>query len=615
MVDIQHLPAAPPKPAHRLLAGMVVALAGLGLAACSDASRETTAAVQAAPQTVSAVRTLIEQRASAGGQAAAYRLQHEELVALYEPGGHQPLWTDAKGRPLPVAEQALEVLERAADEGLNNADYDTGRLAALARESRSGPALAPEAAAAFDIDLSLSMLRYLRHVHLGRVDPKQMGFRSELRSRQQDFAALLGAAIGAKRVADAAREMAPQFKPYQDLREALQAYRSALGQQAQPQPLPATFTLRPGQAHAAVPLLRARLELLGDASGGQPGEGAAPFAQAVPASAGAPAPESSPAQVGAAGSNAAAAPAPRYEGELVEAVQRFQRRHGMPADGVIGKATVEALNTPLQQRVRQIELAMERLRWMPRIGDRPFVAVNIPMFKLWTGGPDTAEGQADLAMDIIVGKALDTETPVMVDEMRYLVLRPYWNVPRSILRGEILPALERDPAYLDRQDMEMVERFDDRAPGLPPTPENFERLREGKLLVRQRPGPRNSLGLVKFMFPNDENIYLHGTPAKQLFDRSRRDFSHGCVRVADPLSLADWVLRDQPEWTRERLSAAMQGDRPTQVNLKEPVQVLLLYITAMVMPGEEGVHFARDIYGHDRKLEQALAAARPRAPQ
>jgi murein L,D-transpeptidase YcbB/YkuD len=197
-----------------------------------------------------------------------------------------------------------------------------------------------------------------------------------------------------------------------------------------------------------------------------------------------------------------------------------------------------------------------------------------------------------------------------MEEMKHLIFRPYWNVPRSILHKEILPILRRDLAYLSRQDMEMVDGQGDDARPMAPTSENVVLLARGKLRLRQRPGPRNALGAVKFMFPNDENVYLHGTPAPGLFGRARRDFSHGCVRVENPLALAEWALKDQPQWTRKRIQAAMEGRPSLVAPLTRPIRVVLYYVTATVIPGDNSIHFAEDIYGHDPRLDKALAARR-----
>jgi murein L,D-transpeptidase YcbB/YkuD len=212
-------------------------------------------------------------------------------------------------------------------------------------------------------------------------------------------------------------------------------------------------------------------------------------------------------------------------------------------------------------------------------------------------------------MNVIVGRALDTQTPILFDEMSHVVFRPYWNVPRSIVRNEVLPALARDASYLARHDMELVAGPGDDARAVAPAAEAIDALRDGRLRLRQRPGPKNSLGLVKFVFPNDDSVYMHGTPAQQLFGRARRDFSHGCVRLEDPVALAQWVLRERPEWTRERIAEAMNGTRTLQVDLKQPLPVILYYTTVLAT-ADGGAMFADDIYRHDARLERALAGRR-----
>ena len=183
-------------------------------------------------------------------------------------------------------------------------------------------------------------------------------------------------------------------------------------------------------------------------------------------------------------------------------------------------------------------------------------------------------------MNVVVGKSLDHHTPIFIAQMAYVIFRPYWNPPYSITKDEILPRARRDRAYLAKESLEIVASGDDDAPALPATPENLAAVAAGRLSIRQKPGPHNSLGLAKFIFPNAESIYMHGTPAQSLFSRARRDFSHGCIRLEDPTALAMWVLRDQPDWTREKIEAAMKGDRPTRVNLKKPLTVVLFYDTS-----------------------------------
>jgi murein L,D-transpeptidase YcbB/YkuD len=291
-------------------------------------------------------------------------------------------------------------------------------------------------------------------------------------------------------------------------------------------------------------------------------------------------------------------------------VERFQTRHGLVSDGVLGRATVRALRVPLSWRVRQIQLALERLRWLPDIESRRLIAINIPMFRLWAWDAIRPGGAPRLAMDVIVGRALDTRTPVFAGELRTLIFRPYWNVPRSILRQEMLSRIAEDPDYLGREGLEIVRDPGGDALPFAATPETLAALEAGALRVRQRPGPANALGLIKFEFPNDSAVYLHGTPAQDLFARSRRDFSHGCVRVAEPAALAEWVLQEHPGWTRDRILATMTGQRTIRIDVPHPVQVILFYTTAAVMPDDGTIRFAEDIYGHDARLDRALVARR-----
>ncbi|WP_395139854.1 murein L,D-transpeptidase [Schlegelella aquatica] len=604
--------AEPPPPRLRTLcerlrpalrAGSLAGSLALGLVGCSEPGGPLAHEFRAAPD---AAASAPEARATAAGGEAiegrgekpavlaalgalrATEAERQALQALYAPQGGSRWWTDERGGLTARGREALALFAAAADDGLDPADYQAREL----QEALARPAAA-EQAATLELRISLSAMRYLRDLQAGRVEPRSVGFKLHGGGPGLDLAAQVRQLATAPEWGAAVAALRPAWPQYAALRGALRQYRDRAAREGEAPAVPVVTRVRPGEPYAGVPALRQRLALLGDLD---PGRAAA---SAVPAPA--------PAAPGPAGGGRASTP--RYEGELVEAVRRFQARHGLEPDGVLGKATFAALNVPLADRVRQIELAMERLRWVPRIAER-FVAVNIPMFRLWAGDSTTATSPP-LAMRVIVGRALDTETPVMFDQMRYLVFSPYWNVPRSITRNEILPALRRDPHYLERHQMELVRGERDDSPVVAATPEALEALARGELRVRQRPGPKNSLGQVKFIFPNDASVYLHGTPARELFGRDRRDMSHGCVRVEDPVALAQWLLHHKPQWTRERILEAMEAGRPTQVNLGRPVPVLLFYVTAMVMPDTGAVHFAQDIYGHDRRLLEALARRRP----
>ena len=494
-----------------------------------------------------------------------------DLAALYDSAGSHPLWVDGAGHPSVDAREALGLLSGAATEALDPADYEAPALAGAAEALENAPSPTASSVASFDTGLSEAMLRYLKHLHNGRIDPRAIGFRMTAPRDEHSFAELLRAAVAGHRVQHLATELAPPLVLYRNLRDMLRRYRDLAADSTSSRVRLPERTVRPGDTAADPGSLFELLGRLGDLTGSPP----------------APLPET-------------------YDEPLVGAVKRFQQRHGLEADGIIGPVTRAALSVPLTGRVRQIELALERLRWLPHLDPERFIAVNIPMFRLWVWDSVPANGAPSFGMNVIVGRSLHRQTPVFVEQMDDIVFRPYWNVPPSIVRGEILPAIARDPAYLQRHDMEIVSGQGDDGRIVSLTADSLEQLRQGRLRLRQRPGPRNSLGTVKFVFPNDANVYLHSTPAPQLFSQSRRDFSHGCVRVEDPVALAEWALKNENGWTRERILAAMDGPRPLQVNLTRPIQVILFYITAAVMPADGSIHFAQDIYGHDARLDRAL---------
>ena len=282
----------------------------------------------------------------------------------------------------------------------------------------------------------------------------------------------------------------------------------------------------------------------------------------------------------------------------MEGVKRFQARHGLDAQGKLGAQTIAELNRPLSARVEQLRLTLERYRWLPHNFDQPPILVNIPEFRLRAYNE---EGKMAVSMPVVVGRALRTETPVMEEDMKYLIFWPYWNVPPSILRNEIVPKITRDRAYIQKNDFEVTTNSGQVVTDGIISDDVLAQLRAGKLMVRQKPGPKNALGLIKFIFPNNNNVYLHSTPSQAAFGETRRDFSHGCVRVEEPAKLAEWVLRNNPGWTPERVDAAFKAEKAQQVNLTKQIPVLLVYGTA-IAPEDGKIYFFEDIYGHDKSL-------------
>jgi murein L,D-transpeptidase YcbB/YkuD len=298
-----------------------------------------------------------------------------------------------------------------------------------------------------------------------------------------------------------------------------------------------------------------------------------------------------------------------YDATLVAGVKRFQTRHGLESDGRIGQTTLADLNTPLSFRVRQLELALERWRRLSYDPSRPAIVLNLPEFRLRAF--DTGHRPA-LEMKIVIGRARKLETPLLSSELDTVLFRPYWNVPFSIQRKELLPHIKRDPSYISKNDFELVTPKGAVVSQDAVSDTLLAQLRSGTLHLRQRRGPNNSLGLIKFVFPNKYDVYMHDTPAQSLFARARRDFSHGCIRLEKAGDLAEWVLREESGWGHDRIVAAMQGTESISVRLKETIPVTTIYVTAVVTEKGE-VHFFEDIYGKDAALEQELAEAGPEA--
>jgi len=261
-----------------------------------------------------------------------------------------------------------------------------------------------------------------------------------------------------------------------------------------------------------------------------------------------------------------------------------------------------ALQVSPAARVRQIELTLERLRWTPLLQAPRMIVINIPEFVLRAYEVNDGRISVQHEMKVIVGKAYNTRTPLLGEDIRFIEFSPYWNVPPSIARDELVPRLRRDPAYLEREGFEFV------GPGgrveTTLTSARLDAVLAGSWRIRQRPGPRNALGDIKFVFPNRDNIYLHHTPATQLFERDRRDFSHGCIRVEAPVELAKFVLQGMPAWTEERIREAMSQGTSATLSVAEPVPVVITYGTVLVNDGR--IHFYEDIYGDDRLLDAAL---------
>lgn len=490
----------------------------------------------------------------------------DDLEALYKMADYRLLWLGNEHAEKNMTDM-LELLENAAVSGLNKDDYDTG---VLQRKRQAALTFSPDAykdLAAYDTAISLSLLRFLHDLHYGRVNPQGIDFNLKLREKKLiDLPSLVKAHLDQQTLQSLPAEVEPKLQQYQKLKSALADYRELAGKAA-PFKLAFEQTIRPGDALPQLEELSRMLITVGDLSEEKNGT------------------EKSAC----------------YTDKIAAGIKKFQHRHGLAADGVIGKATAVELNIPLRQRVAQIELAMERLRWLPELSSGPSIIVNIPAFQLWAFENINDPGSGMTNMRVVVGKALKNQTPVLMATMSFIDFSPYWNVPYNIVKEEIIPKLSQNPGYLGKENMELVS-----GTGVTAYSEaSIAQLKQGSLRVRQRPGKKNALGKVKFLFPNKADVYLHDTPANALFSRSRRDFSHGCVRVSNPEGLAEFALRDQKGWDKNTIQQAMLSPKMQRVILKKPIPVLFFYITAF-FDQQNDLIFYPDIYGHDTVLQEAL---------
>jgi murein L,D-transpeptidase YcbB/YkuD len=486
-----------------------------------------------------------------------------------------PLWF-LGGQPTPQASVLLAQMRAADYYGLRPEDYEVEALTNGIQQLRAARIQNLEAILRLDRALSAAALRFATHLHSGRIDPRAAGFNTFKPRPPLDGPATLRRLAASTDPVAELHALEPPFLHYRLLQDALRRYRSLARQPGLTDLSPlGPRSLRLGDRYPGAAALRRLLRAVGDLNGGadSPGD------ELV------------------------------LDAQLTAALQQFQTRHALPTDGVLGAATFRALTVPLVQRVRQIELTLERWRWLAPFS-RPPIIVNIPQFHLYAFRSTEDRVAQMLQMRVIVGRIFPRmRTPVFESEMRYLVFRPYWDVPTSIVRNEMLASIRRSSDYLTRHNLELVRGGGDDGRVVEPDAANIEALAAGELRLRQRPGDDNALGLVKFVMPNDYKVYLHATPEQHLFAATRRAYSHGCIRLGAPAQLALHVLQvSGGDWTAEAVAAAMHGSDARRVELQQPIPVLVLYGTALAK--EDGqLMFFDDIYGHDRRLEQLLQHA------
>jgi murein L,D-transpeptidase YcbB/YkuD len=494
------------------------------------------------------------------------------LRAFYGRRKMQPAWS-AGAAPNAQAKDLAEVLAHADAEGLRPEDYSTAELTAQLEKHRRTPLekMKPSALAGFDLLCSIAAFHYMSDVHDGRISPRALDAVWVAQPRKGDLNATLQSALEKRKVAEMLRGLPPEHPEYERLREARARYAKLAGDGGW-RSIPPGPPLAKGQRGMRVRALRARLAVTGELPRG-------------------------------------AASSDVFDGGLMRAVERFETRAGRDADGIVDAAELAELNVSAVQRLRQIDLNMERWRWLPRSFGPRHLLVNIPEYRL-----HVQEGNREvLAMRVVVGKAMN-QTPVFSDTMTQVVVNPTWNVPTSIVVTEIAPEMDRDPGYLARHRMRV---FDGTGPGAreldPGSVDWWDVSADQKLYVRQDAGGSNALGALKFVLPNSFDIYLHDTPAGHLFSLEDRSFSHGCVRVEDPMRLARYVLKGRSEASPSRLRALIESGETRTLALPRPLPVNIVYFTAFAdADGTAG--FREDVYGIDADLvEQLRGRARVQA--
>jgi len=513
------------------------------------------------------IRTAITKRLDENRPKPITEAQWKHAKKLYAEYAGNPIWLDDNG----LRERRTKTLMTA----LLNSDADAlalhaypldelnRLLSALLKEKRPSADLLGDV----DVVLTATYVALGSDLLTGQVDPSTVSQDWHIKPTPAQVDSALARFLLDTHFDVSVTEMRPQYEEYKELQKQLARYRDLIARGGW-EPVPEGKAVKPGQSADAERLtaLRARLQAEGYAGGR--------------AAASTPAPtESAQAPKSGKAANAPASGTAIYDRELAGAVAQFQREHGIVVDSALGKETVNALNVSATYRIGQIAANMERYRWMPRaLGDK-YVFVNVPAFRLEAYD----DAKKIMEMKVIVGAEFeDRNTPVFSDSMQYVVFRPYWNATDSIMAKELWPKVESDPTYLERNDYEIV-------------------TEGGKQRIRQKPGDKNALGLVKFMFPNTFSIYMHDTPEHELFQKDVRAFSHGCIRLEKPEEMAKWVLG----WSDQQVREAMESDRDDRhVNLKEKVPVYIVYFTTFMRDGR--LHFGNDLYGRDRPLVEAV---------
>ncbi len=497
----------------------------------------------------------------------------EVLPRFYAGRKFRLAWSDERGAYL-NAVILIDAIREADKEGLKPEDYHIVNLetllAKVKQSQESKRPLEPESLANFDMLLTDAFLLYGSHLLTGLVNPESIQAEWFIKSRDEDLAVILKRALEKDEIEKALRKLRPSHYGYQKLKKSLLRYRQIIEKGGWPY-ISAGSKMNKGDRGPRIKALHKHLVLTGDIIDSKKTD-------------------------------------PDYfDKELERGVRRFQKRHGLIEDGIVGKATLKALNVPEEVRLRQIKVNLERWRWLPHDLGTRYILVNIANFALKV----IEDKQIVKSMLAVVGKAY-RRTPVFTGRLTYMVINPYWHIPPSIAKEDMLPKIKENPEYLSKQGIRVFQGWEADAPEIEPSSIDWTLITGENLTfkLRQDPGPLNALGRIKFMFPNKFGVYLHDTPAREVFEKIKRSFSSGCIRVERPIELADYLMKNQPQWNRQKLLEAIMSRETQTILLPEPLEVHLLYWTAWVDDGG-ALHFRDDIYGRDMPLNKALGEIPP----
>jgi murein L,D-transpeptidase YcbB/YkuD len=480
---------------------------------------------------------------------------HLFVNGLYELNGNRPLWNKAS------RDAFFSAMDSLNEDGLDPTEYAFPEIATYLEREQQVP-LTPAGRLELDLLFSEGLIRALYNLAFDKVDPVALD--SDINFAQPlygaDLAPLLVKHITEGNIAFLLDKARPEQSAYANLKQGLDQYREIQASGGWPT-IPEGKTLKHGERDARVSLLAERLSITGDYR-----QSGVPVDDML------------------------------FDSKLVHALKQFQTRHGLEPDGTLGAKTMAALNVPVEQRIDQIRVNLERHRWYLHELEGEFIIVDIAGFKFYW----FKDGEIVWEKIVQVGKEY-TKTPVFKDEIEYIDFNPTWTIPPGILKRSILPKLKKDPAYLDKKGFKLLTHD-----GKPVEPESVDwsSLKGFPYLVQQPPGPNNALGLVKFMFPNPHYVFLHDTNHRELFDRHRRTFSSGCIRVKDPFDLAERLLQGKEGWDRGKIDDVVASGVTTRVNLDRPMRIIIAYATARARDGE--VIFREDVYKRDQKVLEAL---------